>query len=191
MSNEYKDWERDKIEEEKQIVAECPFLRLRDIDGTIDTESKFPMMDLEVPDGWLRLFFQMCNDIKPLLEKEGVMDDFYFLQVKEKYNELRCYSNDAASLEVEEILQKYEYLSRFICTKCGKPAMYETTGYLASFCEDCWKDFNRQQVVNKLEFISSYEVVGFKNGSSYKRIVNVEDEWNRYLKESGYGGTDL
>ena len=186
MSNEYKDWEREKIEEEKQIVAEYPFLRLRDIDGTVDVKSKFPMMGLEIPLGWYKLFFQMCSDIKPILEKEGALDDFYFLQVKEKYNELVCYSNGAASLEVEQILQKYGYLSRFVCTKCGKPATYETTGYLASYCYDCWKDFVRHQKVNQLEFVSTYEVAGFSKGSTYTRIVNVEDEWNRYLKENGY-----
>ena len=186
MSNEYKDLERDKIEEEKQIIAEYPFLRVRDIDGTVDTESKWPMMSLEIPDGWYMLFFQMCEDIKTLLEKEGVLDDFYFIQVKEKYNELVCYSNGAASLEIEQILQKYKYLSRFVCTECGKPATYEATGYLASYCEDCWNDLTRHEKCNQLEFVSTYEVVGFKDGKSYSRTVNVEDEWNRYVKENGY-----
>ena len=62
MSNEYKDWERDKIEEEKEIVEKYPFLRARNIDGTIDTSSHFPMMGLEIPNGWYQLFFQMCDE---------------------------------------------------------------------------------------------------------------------------------
>ena len=78
MSNEYKDWVQDKIEEEKQIVAKYPFLRARNIDGTVDMEAKFPMISLEIPNGWFKLFFQMCDDIKPLLEEEGVLNDFYF-----------------------------------------------------------------------------------------------------------------
>ena len=94
MSNEYKDWKADRIEEEKQIVEKYPFLRARDIDGTIDTEAEFPMMDLEIPNGWYDLFYQMCDDIKPL-----VSDDFYFLQVKEKYNRLVCYSNGSPEIE--------------------------------------------------------------------------------------------
>ena len=180
--NEYKAWERDKIEEEKQIVAEYPFLRIRDIDGTVDTESKFPMMGLEIPNGWYQLFFQMCDDIKPLLEKEGVLDDFYFIQCKEKYNELTCYSNGAASLEVEQVLQKYRYISRYVCTECGKPAVYETRDYIASLCEYCWKSKFRHEYCNILEFVSTYEIIGFKDGKGYCRSVNVNDEWNRYLK---------
>ena len=189
MSTEYKDWYNDFSDHQKEIYNICmkyPFLIPRDIDGSIDEEFEYEHLCLEIPVGWAKLFLQMCDDIKPLLEKEGVLDDFYFLQIKEKYNELTCYSNGAASLEVEQIIQKYKYISRFVCTECGKPAAYETTGYLASYCEDCWKDYVRHDKCNKLEFISTYEIVGFKDGKSYSHTVDVEDEWNRYVKENGY-----
>ena len=189
MSTEYKDWYNDFSEKQKIIYNICmkyPFLIPRDIEGNRDEDFNYEYLGLEIPMGWYKLFLQLCSDIKPILEKEGVMDDFYFLQVKEKYNELVCYSNGVASLEVEQILQKYKYISRFVCTKCGKPAAYETTGYLASYCDDCWKDYVRHEKCNRLEFISTYDVVGFRNGKSYSRTVDVEDEWSRYIKENGY-----
>ena len=71
MSNEMRVWEYDKIEDEKLIVKKYPFLHIRDIDGTIDTHSKFPMMSLEIPDGWYELFFQMCDDLKEVLIEEA------------------------------------------------------------------------------------------------------------------------
>lgn len=183
MSNEMKDWIADKIEEEKQIVAEYPFLRLRDIDGAIDTESKFPMMGLEIPDGWYKLFFQMCADIKPILEKEGIIDDFYFLQCKEKFNTLRCYSNGVASQEVEDIINKYESMACYVCTQCGKPATCVSTGYWASFCDDCWKDHFRHECMDWIKFKPYYKVSGYKNGEHYEKTISFEDEWNRYIKE--------
>lgn len=186
MSNEYKDWELDKIEEEKRIVAEYPFLRLRDIDGTVDMESKFPMMGLEIPTGWYKLFFQMCSDIKPLLEKEGVLDNFYFLQCKEKFNTLRCYSNNAASQEVEDIISKYENMATSVCTLCGKPATCVSTGYWASFCDDCWKDHFRHENMDWIEFKPYYKVTSFSKGEHYEKTISFEDEWNRYVKENGY-----
>lgn len=189
MSNEHRDWYSDFSDHQKEIYNICmkyPFLIPRDIDGSRDEEFNYEYLCLEIPVGWRKLFLQMCSDIKPLLERDGAIDDFYFIQVKEKINELRCYSNGTASSEVEKILQKYRYLSRFVCTKCGKPATYETIDYISSYCEDCWKDFVRHEKVDRLEFISTYEVVGFKDGQSYKRTVDVEDEWNRYLKENGY-----
>ena len=186
MSNAMKDWMADRIEEEKQIVAEYPFLRLRDIDGSINTKSRFPMMPLEIPDGWYKLFFQMCSDIKPILEKEGVLDDFYFLQVKEKMNFLRCYSNGAASQEVEDIIGKYETMAYYVCTHCGKPATCMTTGYIASFCDNCCKDFVRRQKVEKIEFKPYFKIMGFSKGGHYEKTISFEEEWNRYLKENGY-----
>ena len=57
MSDEMKDWVFDKIQEEKFIVEKYPFLYVRDIDGSIDMESKYPMISLEIPDGWNKLFF--------------------------------------------------------------------------------------------------------------------------------------
>ena len=47
MSNEYKDWEQDRIEDEKAWVQKYPFLHVRNTDGTIDYEDKFPMIGLE------------------------------------------------------------------------------------------------------------------------------------------------
>lgn len=144
MSNEYLDWVADKIQEEKLIVEKYPFLHIRDIDGNIDTESKFPMIPLEIPDGWYKLFFQMCDDIKPILEKEGSTYDFRFIQVKEKYNRLICYYYDAPDA-VEETIAKYREMAHLICTKCGNIATYVTKGYIASYCEDCFKNIKHRK----------------------------------------------
>lgn len=183
MSNEYKDWECDKIEEEKQVVTEYPFLRVRDIDGTPDFGAKFPMMSLEIPDGWMALFFQMCDAIKPLLEEEGLLNDFYFIQVKEKYNYLRCYSNGRASHKIEEIIAKYEQMAPYVCTICGCPASYETKGYIASLCEDCWKHDMNRCPADKLEF-KPYFIVNTKTeGVRFdEKKISFASEWDRYIQ---------
>ena len=170
MSNEYLDWAVDKIQEEKLIVEKYPFLHIRDIDGHIDIESKFPMISLEIPDGWNKLFFQMCSDIKPILEREGLIDDFYFIQVKEKYNRLICYYNNAPK-EVEDIISKYETMAQYVCVNCGKPAVFETTGYIASYCDDCINQYNR-----------NYNYHYLKTNAG----ILFADEWERYVKGNNY-----
>ena len=184
MSNEYKDWERDKIEEEKLIVTEYPFLRVRDIDGTVDMNAKFPLMYLEIPDGWYKLFFQMCDDIKPILQREGILETFSFIQVKEKYNQLRCYHRGAPA-EVDDIIQKYEVMASYICTKCGQPASRETRGYIASFCEGCWKEMETKihDKCESIEFKPYFKVTRFSKGEHYEKTISFEDEWNRYIKK--------
>lgn len=186
MSNEYKDWKHDKITEEQQIVTEFPFLRARDINGTLD-ETQFPLMCLEIPEGWDKLFWQLCADIKPILEREKVMDSFYFIQVKEKYNRLECY-NSGAPAEVQDIIDKYSVMASYVCTCCGKPATCETQGYFASYCDDCLKKYVRHEKVESLKPSTVYLVTttDFEDGATYVKTISFEDEWNRYLKENGY-----
>ena len=183
MSNEYKDWERDKIEEEKILVKEYPFLHARNIDGTL-SNSKFPMIGLEIPDGWVELFFQMCADIKPILQKYNILDKFYFWQIKEKYNSLRCYSSFSLE-EVDLILQKYEVMSSYICTNCGAPATVETQNYIASFCDDCWKDFVRHEEVEFINFKDYYRVIHYNKEKEIEVEISLKEEWERYLKNRG------
>ena len=176
MSNEYKDWFDDRIVEEKEIIAKYPFLQARDLDGSIDTNSDFPMLFLEIPNGWYKLFYQMCDDIKDL-----VPEDFYFLQVKEKYNFLRCYSANS-TLEVDAIIAKYENMARFVCTICGKPAIFETNGYITSFCDDCWKNLARHEKGTWITFRPYYRVIRCSNKNAEAVQISFEEEWNRYIQ---------
>ena len=187
MSKEYKDWRADRIKEEKQILRKYPFLRTRTIDGEVDTETEFPMICLEIPNGWYRLFYQMCDDIRPILKQEGLMDRFYFIQVKEKYDELICYTNGIEPLSVQIILQKYKYLSKFICVHCGKPAEFITLGYLASLCKNCLNKRMTADNYTDIQFIDTHEVIGFDTGTKkqYTNTISVKEEWERYLDNYG------
>ena len=169
MSNEYLDWYND-LSESHKICIEYPFLIPRYADGKIDEAYSNEHIPLEIPHGWYKLFFQLCSDIKPILEKEGVLYDFYFIQVKEKYNRLICYYNNAPK-EVEDIISKYEMMARYVCVNCGKPATFETTGYIASYCDDCINQYNRNYNYHYLK----------TNGE-----ILFADEWNRYAKENDY-----
>ena len=176
MSNEYKDWYMEKLTEEKELIARYPFLQARNLDGSIDTDVDFPMIGLEIPNGWYKLFYQLCDDIKDL-----VLEDFYFLQVKEKYNFMRCYAANSNS-EVDAIISKYENMAPYICTVCGKPATFESSTYIASFCDNFWKDFARHEKGNWITFKPCFNTQLFSNGEHIKETVSFEEEWNRYIQ---------
>lgn len=183
MSNEYKDWETDYIEDGRQIVDKYPFLRVRNIDGSIDESAKFPMMDLEIPNGWDKLFVQMCDDLKEVLIEEGYLDTFYFIQIKEKYNRLVCYAGYTITDKILQVLNKYEYMSQFVCTGCGAPATKMTTGYIASICDDCWKDKFKHHKIEDIKFSTKFNIISFGiNVGTTITTVDFQDEWNRYLK---------
>ena len=176
MSSAYKDWEIDKIQEENEIVEKYPFLKIT------NGQSKFPMIDLELPDGWIKLFYQMCDDLKEQLIKENLLDSFRIIQAKEKYNYLRVYTNTDCSNEVLVILRKYENMSHFICSQCGKPADVETQGYFLSFCEACYKYNSNGGDSKRLQV--KYEFPNW-NGSEGLLWVSFQDEYDRYIKSLG------
>lgn len=187
MTGEYKDYMNDRIKKEKAIISEYPFLRIRDIDGSIDVKSKYLLIPLEIPTGWHKLFAQFCDDLKEVLIEEGCLDTFYFVQIKEKYNRLECYPGHFVTDKISQVLRKYEYLSQFVCTRCGKPATIETVqGYIESFCDDCWQAQHRRCMARDIEFDTQFEVISFgRSTGTVTTVINVSNEWNRYLESIG------
>ena len=170
----------------KELVERFPFLLPRnvwtdEVDEDYDYSYLFP---LEIPSGWTRLFLQLCEDIRQPLIDADYLDKFRLLQVKEKFNRLEVYHQGvpAAASIVEEIIGKYSMMAGYVCCVCGKPATFETSGYIASYCDDCWKDYARHDKGEWLKFKPNYIVRGWANGDWYERLVSFEDEWNRYVK---------
>lgn len=171
-------------EQVKELVERYPYLLPRNVftDEVPEDYDYTYIIGLEIPKGWHKLFIQLCEDIRQPLIDAGYLDKFRFSQVKEKYNTLRCYTFGAPE-EVVEIIDKYSHMARYICTICGKPAMYETDGYIASYCRDCWKDFVRHDPGEFIECYQKYKVSCYENGEYREKIVSFEDEWNRYLEK--------
>lgn len=172
------------IEQNKKLIERYPYLLPRNVftdELPEDYDYSYIRGIGEIPPGWEKLFLQMCEDIRQPLIDAGQLETFRFTQIKEKYNRLECYNNGGPDA-VHDILDKYSMMASFICTRCGKPATFETNGYIASYCDDCWKDSVRHQPGEWIKFKSTYIVRGWANGGWYERLVSFEDEWNRYIK---------
>lgn len=157
MSNEMKDWIRDRAEEAKEWVEKYPFLRFKDNrcypwQNTEEIESCW-MFNLPV--GWQISFgVQMCDELMAALGKYA--DDFIIIQLKEKYNSIRLYWDwadkdyiDEESKEmnaindmIDNIIHKYDEISYNTCVVCGKPATkYTKSGWLQGYCSECYERF--------------------------------------------------
>ena len=104
-----------------------------------DSTNEPYSLDEDIPKGWSKLFWMCMEEIREPLEKAGLTNTFYFTQVKEKYGEL-CLYNNGATEEVLDIISKYEYLSGFICDRCGKPFVDEFNGIVAWLDEGTAKE---------------------------------------------------
>lgn len=155
----------DEIREyNKALVEKYPWLKIKDYNDfdpypeeemNDDQEYNFTWLD-DMPTGW-RLAFgeQMCEELQKELERVNYVDDYVILQVKEKYGSLRWYTG---SIPIEstlyEIAEKYEDLSEGLCIRCGKPATWETTGWIVPVCDEC-----RNKLLNSDEY--SFTEAGF------------------------------
>lgn len=139
MSNEHKDWMRDKIEDNKELCRKYPFLIPRNrFTDEIPENFDYSWIELDaMPDGWRTAFGeQMCEEIAQALIKNEDLERYRILQIKEKYGELRWYDKGATQ-EVYDIIEKYSLMSSELCIECGKPATVFTKGWIFPYCNDC------------------------------------------------------
>ena len=79
----------------KKLIARYPWIRPVGWHFERLKTYDFTMYD-DVPKGWKRAFGKlMLEEYRDVLIRHGILDDFQWVQVKEKYGTLRLYSNAA------------------------------------------------------------------------------------------------
>lgn len=155
------------IEINKELVERYPFLLPRNVwtDNIIpDYNYEFTEYD-NIATGWRIAFGKfLLEDLREALVKTNYLDEFRFTQIKEKYGSLRLYCNGAPE-EVYDVLQKYEFISEYICIKCGSPqaCVVDDYGWYLPLCKDCWDKANKHREEKGYKTISYEEAVGKKS----------------------------
>ena len=97
----------------------------------------------DIPEGWYKAFGeQMIDELNELLVRYNFVDEYRIVQIKEKYAELRWYSNgvpEDMSDEYYKLIDKYEKLSNNTCIKCGDESTHFSTGWIVPLCDRCGK----------------------------------------------------
>lgn len=98
-------------------------------------------------DGWRIGFGKFwLEDIREAAIKSNYLDKLYFVQIKEKFGQLRTYTNGAPK-EICDVIDKYEYISEHVCIHCGSPhATLVDTGWVIPVCRECWDRQNERAV---------------------------------------------
>ena len=191
-SKPYDGQEEDKqaiIEYNKELIKMYPWLLPRNVwTGEVVEDYDYHYTELDsLPDGWYKAFgLDICKEIQEALEEaqrknpDGGYEEsaittkydsdkiipypegYLIVEIKEKFGSLRWYDNGATQ-KVHDIIAKYERLSEGICIKCGKPAVWESTGWISFFCDDCAKSiFETEEAYAKANY-SSYKPGKFEN----------------------------
>lgn len=111
-----------------------------------------------LPEGWRKAFGkQLRNDLRKALIKDGILHDFHFTQIKEKWGEL-CLYNSGTGPESDYVINHYQELSKCYCINCGKPARYCTRGWVEYLCEDCFDECSNTEMENYKEYKLSHRL---------------------------------
>lgn len=128
----------DKQTENKKLIEQYPFLLPQhSLLGTHSTDFESTVLD-DMPVGWrTALGEDLCKEIMEELVRNNCVDSYQVLQIKEKYGELRWYSQGGTERIHREIVPKYERMSRGICIQCGQSATLVSKSRVAPWCNAC------------------------------------------------------
>lgn len=128
----------------KQLIEEYPFLLPKNVfSGEIpkDYDYSYTLLD-EIPEGWLKSFIpDFLKELKEALIKDNFLNDYFILQIKEKWGYLHWYDSGRTEL-VDKVITKYEKISQDFCIRCGKEATKMTSGWITYVCDDCYNNPN-------------------------------------------------
>ena len=139
----------DKKTENKKLIERYPFLHPQH--GLSETRfANFESTALdEMPVGWRAAFGEdICKEIMEELVRNNCVGSYQILQIKEKYGELRWYSQGGTERIHREVVPKYERISRWICIQCGQPATLVSKGWVAPWCNVCAEQFPHTEYVD-------------------------------------------
>lgn len=129
---------KDYIEENKKLIQKYPFLQTKDFQGNKTFECTW--LDF-MPEGWKQCFGELlCEDILKVLQKYLVpIEEFTIIDIKEKFGTLRVYWSGSAEYEceLEDVIDKYEHLSRYTCIHCGQINVPIYGGWISPYCDEC------------------------------------------------------
>ena len=190
--------EKFTIEQNKELCNRMPYLIPRNVfTDEIDPDYDYSWTILdEADEGWRDLFLQLNEDILPYLIKYNCVNKFRWSQIKEKYGVL-CAYNFGAPKEVHDIIMKYEFLSNYVCSNCGRPVVNGTKygyGWIYNSCLDChmfmatkFHNFNSEQSINNWfnglcidMFDGKMKIERVKDGTTITETIDCTNEWNRY-----------
>jgi predicted RNA-binding Zn-ribbon protein involved in translation (DUF1610 family) len=146
--------------------------------------------------GWTDILLCWAEKVKPYYDKmpADMKENFYIMDLKEKYGDMRLYLSGYPTGEFEKIKEytdMVEHLSTFTCLQCGhisraskadKLLTWRTYGWISYYCKNCAKKYLRRD--NK-EYGVKMSKAKFKQAfnDTFKRI---EGDWfARFITYNG------
>ena len=100
-------------------------------------QSNLMAFGLDCSKGWYPLIEELFDKIQELVDNDPQYKALEVVQVKEKYAELRVYTN-AYWETIENLIDEYTKKSKHICEWCGKKGKIRNdNGWYTTLCNKC------------------------------------------------------
>jgi DNA-directed RNA polymerase subunit RPC12/RpoP len=175
-----------KMLRNKKLVKRYPWIAIVDWHRNKVKDYSYTMYDF-VPIGWKRAFGKiMLEEYREVLIRNHYLNDFQWIEVKEKYGTLRLYSNGAPG-EVLRLESKYDYTSGFFCISCGRinsPVL--TNGWVEPLCEDCYnKRIVKQRRWHEKNCKGTFTYTPYKDLKKGEQKIEMFATYKCYSPEQG------
>ena len=102
----------------------------------------FSFCSIEVPMGWNDIVDKLCEDMENYAKTMGIENQIEFVQIKEKYGELRAYyhifiDDPDISEVIDTLIDNANEEARHTCVRCGGKATVRTVNYISPWCDAC------------------------------------------------------
>ena len=166
----------------KKLCKQYPFLIPRcEWTGKILEDYDYSFTEYNrLENGWQIGFGKIfLQELKEALLKTNYLNRLRIYQLKEKYGSLRCYTNSVPN-EVQEVLDKFEFISQYVCDNCGSPhaIVVDCYGWYLPKCKKCWEKLNKRYEKFGCRNLKSYEEAGGNSSTT----IPTEYTVTRYSK---------
>ena len=188
------------VEENKALIEKYPILLPKNVytgNPIYKYDYSYTCLD-HMPAGWAKafgipMFEDIQNEVNTWSKEE--QDNFVFMDIKEKFGELRVYASHVTD-KMFEILEAYCAISRNVCIVCGKlDVPMVNRGWISPYCHDCAlksdldtvEEYEEAVKEEPTTIVEMLHFTTYKDGKEYPTDIDI----SKYVKKvRDYNATD-
>ncbi len=183
--------ENARIDLNKRLIRRYPFLQIMGWNPSEPSDFNSTLLDC-MPVGWRKtLGIPLCEELREEILRidPSLLKKYKVSQVKEKYGTLRWYA-DSYSVQMDDILTKYEDISQYTCVVCGKinvPIFDD--GWISPFCIECYKSHRERIWGNNLTDEKIESLITEEPNLTRDTIVEISNSNGTIQREIDFSDT--
>ena len=172
-----------------ELASRFPFIIVRNWNGELakDEDGNY-YLEIDGMNGWRDLLLCWAEKVKPIYDSiadENLKNNFYLMDVKEKWGCLRIEVSYILTPKVYEFTLMAEYLSKWTCINCGKIIKSSNNKHMIIYHQEQRSEVPFCKKCNKKDIAERHLKILYKRevGNWYTYLKKLEpDDSTGYIK---------